>query len=69
MKIVTLTRDMRPQRAGEDMVLPDDIAAKVIASGEAKNPRPFPPPDVAPVVPVGKTLTLPRRGYLTRKRG
>lgn len=70
MKIVRLTKDMHPWRGGQDAVLPDDLAAKVIASGEASDPRPYPPPDVAPAVPVGtKTLTLPRRGYQTRKRG
>lgn len=68
MKIVTFTRDMRPWQKGEDAVLPDALAAKVIASGEAKDSRPFPPPDVAPAVPVGIEIVRPRRGYLTRKR-
>lgn len=69
MKIVKLTKDLHPWREGQDAVLPDELATQVLKSGEATDPRPFPPPDVAPAVPVGKTLTLPRKGYLTRKRG
>lgn len=69
MKIVRLVQDMRPSgRAGEDIVIPDDMATKLIASKEAVDPRPFPPPDVAPTVPVG-IVARPRRNYLTRKRG
>lgn len=67
MRIVTITRDMRPYRAGQDAVLPDDLADKLLKSGEAKDPRPFPPPDVAPAKPVG-TLTLPKSKYFTRKK-
>jgi len=66
MKIVTFTRDMRPWQKGQDAVLPDDIARKVLASGEAENPRPFPPQDVAPAGAVPPTRG---RGYSTRKRG
>lgn len=69
MKIVRLVKDMRPSgRAGEDIVIPDDMATKLIASKEAENARPYPPPDVAPAVAVG-TAARPRRNYLTRKRG
>lgn len=35
MKMVEFTRDMRPQRAGERRVLPDDVAARLIGNGEA----------------------------------
>lgn len=36
MKMVEFTRDMRPQRAGEKRVVPDAVAEKLIASGDAK---------------------------------
>ncbi len=36
MKMVELTRDMRPHRAGERRVVPDAMAEKLIASGDAK---------------------------------
>lgn len=67
MQIVKLTRDMRPWQKGQDVVLPPAIAEKLIANGEAENPRPYPPPDVAPAVPVG-VAPQPKR-YMTRKRG
>ncbi len=68
-QIVTIVRDMRPWRAGQDAVLPDDLADKLVKAGDAQNPRPYPPQDVAPAVPVGtETLTLKRpRPYFTRK--
>jgi hypothetical protein len=72
MRIVTLKRDMRPWRAGQDAVVPDAIADMLIKSNEASNPRPFPPPDVAPRVAVGErpVLTLKRpRAYYTRGKG
>jgi hypothetical protein len=62
---------MRPWQKGADAVLPDELAAQVVKNGEAENSRPYPPPDVAPRVPVGTvdTVARPRRAYLTRKRG
>jgi len=52
VKIVTITRDMRPYRAGTDYPFPDDVADKLVADGDAKNPRPFPsarrPPNKRP---------------------
>jgi hypothetical protein len=71
MRIVKLSRDMRPWRAGQDAVVPDEVADKLVEAGDATDPRPYPPEDVAPAVPVGSgTLTLKRpRGYFTRKRG
>jgi hypothetical protein len=70
MRVVTLKRDMRPWRAGQDAVLPDDVAAKLIASGEATNQRPFPPPDVAPAIPVdGKPTLKLARPHFIRKKG
>lgn len=68
-RIVTFTRDLRPWQNGQDAVLPDELAAKLIKSGEAKDSRPFPPPDVAPRIPVEAAPLPPVRGrYMTRKR-
>ena len=39
MILVEFTRDMRPTRAGDSRLLPDDIARRLIAEGHAKNPR------------------------------
>lgn len=65
---VTMTRDLRPYRAGDSATFQDaSLAAKLVASGEAKDLRPYPPVDVAPAVPVG-TLSLSRKSYLTRTR-
>jgi hypothetical protein len=69
MKIVTFTRDMRPWQKGQEAVLPDALAAKVVASGEATDPRPFPPQDVAPTRPVGTPTEQPqRKRYFTRRK-
>lgn len=70
MRIVTLARDMRPHRAGDDRVLPDELAAALIASGDARDSRPFPPPDVAPAVAVGEVkrpVLSAKQRYFTRK--
>lgn len=70
MRIVRLTRDMKPWGKGQDAVLPDDLAAKLIAAKDAEDSRPFPPPDVAPQVPVRAAPVPPVKGrYMTRKRG
>ncbi len=62
MKIVTLTRDMRPWRAGDRPVIPDAVAERLVANGDATDPRPFPPEDVA-----GPQIRPPKGRYLTRK--
>jgi len=62
MILVELTRDMRPKRAGEDIMLPDGVAEALIATGDAKNPRDrFGAPLDAKVVP-----ERPRRKYLIK---
>lgn len=69
MRIVTFLRDMRPWQKGEDAVVPDGMAEKLLSAGDAENSRPFPPPDVEPAVSVGKPTPVspfrPKR-YLTR---
>jgi len=39
---VTITRDMRPFRAGEVAHLDDDVARQLVRDGEATDPRSFP---------------------------
>lgn len=63
MKTVTLARDMRPWRAGDDVPLSDELAATLVASGEATNPRPFPAGSEAADV----SAATRRAGYMTRK--
>jgi hypothetical protein len=58
---------MKPWNCGQDAVLPDEVASRLVASGEAANPRPYPPPDVRPPEPRIEPRRAPR-GYLTRKR-
>jgi hypothetical protein len=50
VKHCTFTRDMKPQRAGEMRLLPDDVAAKLEAEGAiAPNPPDWPAkPQAAP---------------------
>jgi hypothetical protein len=38
MKMIIFTRDFRPHRAGETRVVPDAVAERLIAAGDA-NPR------------------------------
>lgn len=61
MKMVEFTRDMRPHKAGETRVVPDAVAEKLIANGEAK------PRDSV----FDKPVDPPARGkpYPARKRG
>jgi hypothetical protein len=39
MKLVRLTREMRPWCAGQDALLPADTADRLLAEGAADNPR------------------------------
>ena len=39
MKLVRLSRDMAPWHAGDDKLLADELADRLLASGEADNPR------------------------------
>jgi hypothetical protein len=61
MKLVELTRDMRPWRAGDSALVSDALADAMVKAGEAHNARPFPPEADKPALP-------PRGTYLTRKR-
>ena len=69
MKVVEFTRDMSPHRIGETRVVPDDMATRLFAAGDVLAPRPFPPSDVVPSVPVAiETATPARKRYMTRNR-
>lgn len=63
MKMVEFTRDMRPHKAGETRVVPDAVAEKLIAAGDAKARDSVFDKTVEPAPPArGKP-------YPTRKRG
>ena len=63
MKLVELTRDLRPWRAGDSALVPDMVADAMVKAGEAHNARPF-PHTAEPADPAES----PRGTYLTRKR-
>ncbi len=64
MKLVELTRDLRPWRAGDSALVPDAGADAMVKAGEAHSARPFPPPAEASA----EVPERPRGSYLTRKR-
>lgn len=70
MRLVTMTKDLRPYRAGDPAVLSDELAAELIAADPpyAKDSRPYPPPDIAPDPATLGIELPPKRGYFTRKR-
>jgi hypothetical protein len=39
---------MRPHHQGADVIMPDDVASKMVENGDAEDPRPF--PKVTPTV-------------------
>ena len=59
MKLVTFAKDMAPHRVGDTRLVPDDVADRLVKSGEASGATPFPPQADAP-------RPKPARGYLTR---
>lgn len=59
MKHVTLTRDLRPWRAGDKALVPDDIAEGMMARGEASEAEPW-PPSAAPPAPKQRFRTKER---------
>lgn len=69
MKTVEFTKDMRPRRRGDNVPLPDEVADRLVASGEAINPRPFPENAPATEAPKKSRFSLPGRGtYQTKAR-
>lgn len=72
MKIVTMTRDMRPFHRGQDAVLQDDVALRLQEEGAANNLRPFPPQE--PGFPSPETVGTaaakppPARSYRSKGR-
>ena len=75
MKLVTMTTDMRGSGRGDNALLPDEVADKLVASGEAINPRRSgrAEPSIAdlpmlttPLRPDPPPEAKPRRRYLTK---
>ena len=66
MKIVTLNRALRPWGKDDQAVLPDDMAQRLVDSGEAR--------DLRELGAAHATATLPpvvepkRQGYQTRRK-
>ena len=70
MRMLTMTRDMRPYQAGHDYLFPDPAAKQLIDSGEATPakaekatklaPDPVPAPAPPPTPPA-------RNRYITRR--
>ena len=61
MKLVTLTKDLRPWQAGSDAALPDALADQVIAAGDAVMSDKHDASGLQPDAP------KPKARYLTRK--
>jgi hypothetical protein len=71
MKLVKLTRDMYPNRAGDTRLLPDNVAARLEASGEIEpNPPDWParpaPVERHPLSPPPSRKDERRRHYQTK---
>ena len=75
MKLVELTTDLRPWRRGDNVPVPDEMAERLLASGEAVNPRPWRgarEPQIADLPMLTTPLRQPdgkfkpRRRYLTK---
>ena len=62
MKLVELTRDLRPWRAGDSALVPDAVADAMVKAGDGHNARPFPPQAGASA----QVDERPRWSYLTR---
>jgi hypothetical protein len=71
MKLVTFTRDMKPQQAGDQRLVPDDMAARLVAEGSAKDPRDWSPKTAAepsPVASDGLSASVVNDGLSPKKR-
>ncbi len=70
MKTVTMNRALRPFGAGDVALLPDDLADQLVASGDARDPAPYPPgsePDKRSIAEKIVTGTLRLSGKLHKK--
>lgn len=65
MKTAILTKDMRPWRKGDTIIVADDTVDQLVASGEATDPGPWPPgsPEVKPKSGI---RTIPGARYFTK---
>ncbi len=61
MRLVRMTRDMRPWQRGQDVALPDDAASQLLDEGAADNPRHLDGRVIE------RTVPPPARIYRTRK--
>ncbi len=72
MKLVTLTRDLRPWRENDRVPVPDKLADELVETGDARDPEVFHSLDDNPSVAervkntLRETLRLPPGRYRTR---
>jgi hypothetical protein len=75
MKLVEMRVDLKPYHRGKHVPLPDEIADRLVTSGEAVNPRPWRgarEPEIADLPMLTTPLRQPdgkfkpRRRYLTK---
>jgi hypothetical protein len=69
MKIVRFNRDMAPQHCGDERVLPDAVAAKLVTDGDATLVGDFPPKPAGQPSGAPAPAAKPRRreqSYLTK---
>jgi hypothetical protein len=63
MKLVQMTRDMRPWQKGHDALVPDDVARSLVAAGDAENSRDFP---AKPAGGATQSKPAPAKQYKTK---
>lgn len=68
MRLVTLTRDMRPYQAGHDAALPDALAQQLLDAGDATESANAAASGLAPDAPTAPKRARPfgRNGYKVR---
>lgn len=74
MKMVTLTRDLRPWRQGDRVPVPDDLAATLVEGGDATDPQEWGAPATAPspVIAIERPAAVrppAASGFATRRKG
>ena len=57
-----MTRDMRPFRARQEPVVPDEVATQLVEEGAAVNPRAWPAQEAAQALPQAAGRYKTKRG-------
>jgi hypothetical protein len=64
VKLVTFARDMHPHRAGDTRLLPDAVADRLLAEGEATQAQDWPARSSVPASP----RPAPAKRYVTKAK-